>query len=255
MRLQTMTSADRDPGTVLETEVAGFVKGSGRTGVRGPVVSRKGRSIASPAGLPTRSPCAIAHRIMVRMRCRTLRVASGRTPRIGGRTGSTSTRSMWSGGTSPSRGKEWRSNVCHRLFRCLPFQHRAMFRSKKRFAATRRVGARSRRFSWIGSTPASMRVPLASIFARACFRESRTAAQADRVAPAVDRRPENPALAAATCDVQRQATAIPMHSSHRHRANLRGMSACHHFPHHLLQGRTRPHGVSQELVRGNIHVW
>ena len=30
------------PGSVIETEVAGFVAGSGKTGVRGPVVSREG---------------------------------------------------------------------------------------------------------------------------------------------------------------------------------------------------------------------
>ena len=43
-----MTCAVPDPGTgerpgaVIETDVAGFVAGSGKTGVRGPVVSREG---------------------------------------------------------------------------------------------------------------------------------------------------------------------------------------------------------------------
>ena len=48
VRLRTMTCAVPKPGTgerpgaVIETEVAGFVAGSGKTGVRGPVVSREG---------------------------------------------------------------------------------------------------------------------------------------------------------------------------------------------------------------------
>ena len=41
-RFRTMTCAGSRPGTVIETEVAGFVAGSGKTGVRGPVVSREG---------------------------------------------------------------------------------------------------------------------------------------------------------------------------------------------------------------------
>ncbi len=41
-RLQTMTCAGPRTGTVVETPVAGFVAGSGKTGVRGPVVSREG---------------------------------------------------------------------------------------------------------------------------------------------------------------------------------------------------------------------
>ena len=41
-RFRTMTCAGSRPGTVVETEVAGFVAGSGKTGVRGPVVSREG---------------------------------------------------------------------------------------------------------------------------------------------------------------------------------------------------------------------
>ena len=47
-RLRTMTCAVPEPGTgerpgaVIETDVAGFVAGSGKTGVRGPVVSREG---------------------------------------------------------------------------------------------------------------------------------------------------------------------------------------------------------------------
>ena len=43
-RLRTMTCAASGPGesSVIETEVAGFVAGSGKTGVRGPVVSREG---------------------------------------------------------------------------------------------------------------------------------------------------------------------------------------------------------------------
>ena len=45
-RLRTMTCAvsgpGERPGSVIETEVAGFVAGSGKTGVRGPVVSREG---------------------------------------------------------------------------------------------------------------------------------------------------------------------------------------------------------------------
>ncbi len=41
-RFRTMTCAGPVPGTVIETDVAGFVAGSGKTGVRGPVVSREG---------------------------------------------------------------------------------------------------------------------------------------------------------------------------------------------------------------------
>ena len=42
VRFRTMTCAGPKPGTVIETDVAGFVAGSGKTGVRGPVVSREG---------------------------------------------------------------------------------------------------------------------------------------------------------------------------------------------------------------------
>ncbi len=42
VRFRTMTCAGPRPGTVVETPVAGFVAGSGKTGVRGPVVSREG---------------------------------------------------------------------------------------------------------------------------------------------------------------------------------------------------------------------
>ena len=42
VRVRTLTCAGREPGTVIETEVAGFVAGSGKAGVRGPVVSREG---------------------------------------------------------------------------------------------------------------------------------------------------------------------------------------------------------------------
>ena len=41
-RLRTLTCAGDEPGTVRETQVAGFVAGAGKTGVRGPVVSREG---------------------------------------------------------------------------------------------------------------------------------------------------------------------------------------------------------------------
>ena len=41
-RLRTMTCAGPGAGSVIETPVAGFVAGSGKTGVRGPVVSREG---------------------------------------------------------------------------------------------------------------------------------------------------------------------------------------------------------------------
>ncbi len=41
-RLRTMTCAGPGPGTVIETDVAGFVAGAGKVGVRGPVVSREG---------------------------------------------------------------------------------------------------------------------------------------------------------------------------------------------------------------------
>ena len=41
-RLRTLTCAGSEPGTVVETQVAGFVAGAGKTGVRGPVVSREG---------------------------------------------------------------------------------------------------------------------------------------------------------------------------------------------------------------------
>ena len=42
VRFRTMTCAGPRPGTVIETPVAGFVAGSGKTGVRGPVISREG---------------------------------------------------------------------------------------------------------------------------------------------------------------------------------------------------------------------
>ena len=42
VRLRTLTCAGAAPETVIETEVAGFVAGSGKVGVRGPVVSREG---------------------------------------------------------------------------------------------------------------------------------------------------------------------------------------------------------------------
>ena len=42
VRLRTLTCAGDQPGAVVETEVAGFVAGAGKTGVRGPVVSREG---------------------------------------------------------------------------------------------------------------------------------------------------------------------------------------------------------------------
>ena len=42
VRFRTMTCAGPEPGTVIETDVAGFVAGSGKTGVRGAVVSREG---------------------------------------------------------------------------------------------------------------------------------------------------------------------------------------------------------------------
>ncbi len=42
VRFRTLTCAGPEPGTVTETGVAGFVAGSGKTGVRGPVVSREG---------------------------------------------------------------------------------------------------------------------------------------------------------------------------------------------------------------------
>ena len=42
VRLQTMTCAGPETGSVIETKVAGFVAGGGKAGVRGPVVSREG---------------------------------------------------------------------------------------------------------------------------------------------------------------------------------------------------------------------
>ena len=42
VRLRTLTCAGPERETVIETEVAGFVAGSGKVGVRGPVVSREG---------------------------------------------------------------------------------------------------------------------------------------------------------------------------------------------------------------------
>ena len=42
VRLRTLTCAGPARGTVTETQVAGFVAGSGKVGVRGPVVSREG---------------------------------------------------------------------------------------------------------------------------------------------------------------------------------------------------------------------
>jgi len=42
VRLRTLTCAGAEPDAIVETEVAGFVAGAGKTGVRGPVVSREG---------------------------------------------------------------------------------------------------------------------------------------------------------------------------------------------------------------------
>ena len=42
VRLQTMTCAGPETGSVIETKVTGFVAGGGKAGVRGPVVSREG---------------------------------------------------------------------------------------------------------------------------------------------------------------------------------------------------------------------
>ena len=42
VRLRTLTCTGSAPETVIETEVTGFVAGSGKVGVRGPVVSREG---------------------------------------------------------------------------------------------------------------------------------------------------------------------------------------------------------------------
>lgn len=42
VRLQTLTCVGPEPGTVVETAVAGFVAAMGKTGARGPVVSREG---------------------------------------------------------------------------------------------------------------------------------------------------------------------------------------------------------------------
>ena len=52
-RLRTLTCAGVEPGTVVETGVAGFVAGTGKAGVRGPVVSREGALVekAFVAGL------------------------------------------------------------------------------------------------------------------------------------------------------------------------------------------------------------
>ena len=44
-RLRTLTCAGPEPGTVVETRVAGFVANAGKAGVRGPVVSREGALI------------------------------------------------------------------------------------------------------------------------------------------------------------------------------------------------------------------
>ena len=42
VRLRTLTCAGAAPGHAVETPVAGFVSGTGKAGVRGPVVSREG---------------------------------------------------------------------------------------------------------------------------------------------------------------------------------------------------------------------
>ena len=52
VRFRTMTCAGPEPGTVVETEVAGFVAGSGKTGVRGP--GREPRGRAGREGVPRR---------------------------------------------------------------------------------------------------------------------------------------------------------------------------------------------------------
>ena len=63
VRFRTMTCAGPESGTVIETEVAGFVAGSGKTGVRGPVVSREGALVekAFLAGLVSGAGQGVSH--------------------------------------------------------------------------------------------------------------------------------------------------------------------------------------------------
>ena len=61
-RLRTMTCAGSAPDSVIETRVAGFIAGTGKAGVRGPVVSREGALVekAFLAGLVSGAGSGVA---------------------------------------------------------------------------------------------------------------------------------------------------------------------------------------------------
>ena len=61
-RLRTMTCAGSEPDSVIETRVAGFIAGTGKAGVRGPVVSREGALVekAFLAGLVSGAGTGVA---------------------------------------------------------------------------------------------------------------------------------------------------------------------------------------------------
>ena len=81
-RFRTMTCAGAAPGTVIETDVAGFVAGSGKTGVRGPVVSREGALVekAFLAGLVSGAGQAVSQAHSSRRRWRPAPAPPSPTP-------------------------------------------------------------------------------------------------------------------------------------------------------------------------------
>ena len=83
--------------------------------------------MASPAGLASMKPCAIAHRKTVLIRWRTLRAVSGGVVQIGVRTRSTQARSILSRGMLPSVGIAWRSRVWIQAATYLALRQRGMF--------------------------------------------------------------------------------------------------------------------------------
>ena len=102
VRFRTMTCAGPEPGTVIETDVAGFVAGSGKTGVRGPVVSREGALIekAFLAGLVSGAGQGVAQAFQPQA------VATGGRGRRGQQPGSAISGARGSGPGASSGGPE-----------------------------------------------------------------------------------------------------------------------------------------------------
>ena len=107
--------------------------------------------MASPAGLFSIKPWAIAHRITVRMRCRTRRAVSGLVLHTGVKTLSTSACPIRSTRKLPRTEKACRSRVFSQERVCFSLRHRGRFASWTFRAASWNVGTGLRRFSATGS--------------------------------------------------------------------------------------------------------